>query len=184
MSAKIEPLVLQCVQHGDASHKHFVGLAETITTQINAQHSLYLRRLYRVGSLSAPVFSFRNHPTWRGLNLAPWPRLLQSMSPYLVLKVDWEWIVFFFSFLLLASTAGDASHRSLGIPLPKKYLCQRNKGDFNLVNASPGAPVSSYLFKHIIYFQIQFLVYALSYPSAAKMRGSSTLDNHQVRFYN
>lgn len=45
MSAKIESLVLQRVQHGDASHKHFVVLAETITTQINALHSLYSRRL-------------------------------------------------------------------------------------------------------------------------------------------
>lgn len=126
MSAKIEPLVLQCVQHGDASHKHFVGLAETITTQINAQHSLYLRRLYRVGSLSAPVFSFRNHPTWRGLNLAPWPRLLQSMSPYLVLKVDWEWIVVFFFFFAFSLHSRRRQSQepwysiAKEIPLPEK----------------------------------------------------------------
>lgn len=56
MSAKIESLVLQRVQHGDASHKHFVGLAETITTQINAQHSLYFAALRRVGSVCACVF--------------------------------------------------------------------------------------------------------------------------------
>lgn len=62
MSAKIEPLVLQCVQHGDASHKHFVGLAETITTQINALHSLYPQRFEGL-VLFALVFSFRNHPT-------------------------------------------------------------------------------------------------------------------------
>lgn len=57
MSAKIESLVLQRVQHGDASHKHFVGLAETITTQINAQHSLYSRRFEGL-VLFALVFSF------------------------------------------------------------------------------------------------------------------------------
>lgn len=187
MSAKIESLVLQRVQHGDASHKHFVGLAETIMTQINAQHSLYLRRFE--GLVLCLLLCFLSETILHGGCGGAEPRTLAAFAPEYVpvssiksrLAVD---CFFFFSFLLLASTAGDSSHRSLGIPLPKKYLCQRNKGDFNLVNASPGAPVLSYLFKHIIYFQIQFLVYALSYPSAAKMRGSSTLDNHQVRFYN
>lgn len=89
ISAKIEPLVLQRVQHGDASHKHFVGLAETITTQINAQHSLYLRRFE--GLVLCLLLCFLSETILHGgLNLAPWPRLLQSMSPYLVLKVGWQ----------------------------------------------------------------------------------------------
>lgn len=49
-SAKIESLVLQRVQRGDVSHKHFVGLAETITTQINAPHSLSSKGRFSVCS--------------------------------------------------------------------------------------------------------------------------------------
>lgn len=96
MSAKIEPLVLQRVQHGNASHKHFVGLAETITTQINEQHSLYLRRFEGL-ALCLLLFSFQNYPT-PGAD----PRTLAAFAPEYIplssiksrLGVDWGYFAF------------------------------------------------------------------------------------------
>lgn len=41
LSAKTQPPVLQRVQRGDAGCKHFVGLAETITTQINTPRGVF-----------------------------------------------------------------------------------------------------------------------------------------------